>query len=130
LLKTGTKYVLGRKEGCGLVVNHKKVSKSNGEFIVGSYSGEDVVRCCCIVFMRPSHSLTPMKLDPSVIPRLELCNTKDKTLPISRGTDTISINPSATRELKDGDIVTVAGGVAGSCVPISLDIYSILSTLP
>jgi hypothetical protein len=44
LLKTASNYLLGRKDDCGLVINHKKVSKSNGKFIVGSYSQEDMVR--------------------------------------------------------------------------------------
>jgi hypothetical protein len=43
LLKTGTKYVLGRKQR-KLVINHKKISHDHTEFVVGAYSQGDVVR--------------------------------------------------------------------------------------
>ena len=43
LLRTGTKYVLGRKER-QLVVNHKKISHDHAQFMVGPYSSDDVVR--------------------------------------------------------------------------------------
>ena len=43
LLKTGTKYVLGRKER-QLVINHKKISHDHAAFLVGSYTQDDVVR--------------------------------------------------------------------------------------
>ena len=46
LLKTGMKYKLGRKTQ-QLVVNHKKVSHDHSEFLVGTYTQDDVV---CLVF--------------------------------------------------------------------------------
>jgi hypothetical protein len=42
LLKTGSRYSLGRKER-QLTVNHSKVSHDHGAFTVGSYSQEDIV---------------------------------------------------------------------------------------
>ena len=42
LLKTGRKYVLGRKDR-HLVINHKKVSHDHAEFTVGAYTHDDVV---------------------------------------------------------------------------------------
>ena len=43
LLKSGKAYHIGRKD-CDLIVNHKKVSHDHGEFVVGRFSPDDVVR--------------------------------------------------------------------------------------
>lgn len=43
LLKSGQKYLIGRKDR-DLVVNHKKVSRDHGQIIVGGCTAEDVVR--------------------------------------------------------------------------------------
>jgi len=44
LLKSGKSYIIGRKLTCDLVVNHKKVSHDHGQFKVGGFSPDDVVR--------------------------------------------------------------------------------------
>jgi hypothetical protein len=43
VLKSGKSYRIGRKD-CDLAVNHKKVSHDHGQFIVGGFSPDDVVR--------------------------------------------------------------------------------------
>lgn len=44
LLKSGKSYLIGRKSTCDLVVNHKKISHDHGQFLVGGFSPDDVVR--------------------------------------------------------------------------------------
>ena len=44
LLKPGTTYQLGRK-GCPLIIASKKISTNQGEFVVGPFTVNDVVRC-------------------------------------------------------------------------------------
>jgi hypothetical protein len=95
------------------MINHKKVSKSCGEFTVSKFSVDDVVRFLVHMFRL---KLTFIKTNPSAVPRLDLCNTKDKIMLVSRGSETLSINPSATQDLQDGDVVTVAGGIGITCV--------------
>jgi hypothetical protein len=51
LLKTGKTYKLGRKD-TALVVNHKVISKTHGEFKVGTFTGDDVVRPFQLVTVR------------------------------------------------------------------------------
>lgn len=116
LLKTGTSYPLGRK-GTPLIVASKKVSGSHCDFFVGKYSVDDLG-------------------DPTKIPTLEFVNRRDKGMRIMRGETQIDVNPSATHELQDGDVVTIVSGgsiivqwVAVCCyaqpvrgkLPVSLD---------
>ena len=43
LLNSGKSYHIGCKD-CDLIVNHKKVSHDHGEFVVGGFTPDDVVR--------------------------------------------------------------------------------------
>jgi hypothetical protein len=56
LLKSGKSYIIGRKATVDLVVNHKKVSHDHGQFIVGGFSPDDIVReiCFSMSCLRPS----------------------------------------------------------------------------
>lgn len=47
LLKTGSIYGVGRHKDSALSINNKKISRQNGEFIVGEHSKDDVVRATC-----------------------------------------------------------------------------------
>lgn len=44
LLKSNRTYGVGRHKESPLTINNKKVSRQNGEFIVGEHSVDDVVR--------------------------------------------------------------------------------------
>ena len=48
----------------------------------------------------------------SKVPSLELFNVKSKAITVLRGSETLVINPSATQELRDGDIVHLVGGIS------------------
>jgi hypothetical protein len=48
--------------------------------------------------------------DPTKRPTIEFVNRKDKGMRIMRGEVQIDINPSATHELQDGDVVTIVSG--------------------
>ncbi|KAJ7189850.1 proline-rich protein, partial [Mycena pura] len=92
LLKTGKSYSLGRKDQ-PLCIKISKISHKHGEFTVGAFTQDDVT-------------------DPSTRPSLQYTNLrKDKIVPITRGEETHSVNPNATSELLDGDVLTVASRV-------------------
>lgn len=107
LLKTGTSYPLGRK-GTPLIVASKKVSGSHCDFFVGKYSVDDLVRPANFIEFRYLKSFG--QGDPTKIPTLEFVNRRDKGMRIMRGETQIDVNPSATHELQDGDVVTIVSG--------------------
>lgn len=109
LLKTGSRYTLGRKDR-QLVVNHAKVSHDHGALTVGTYSQDDVVSGITVI-AASAYLPVPLQSDPSVVPTLSIHNAGKKTMVLKRGEDSIIIAPSSTEDLQDGDIVDVITGV-------------------
>jgi hypothetical protein len=101
-----------------LVVNNKRISKSHGEFSVSAFSQDDVVRC--VMFSLSSIHVEFLQLDPKTRPQVEYWNSKtDKTIVIHRAgnpKNVGNINPGATEELVDGDVVFIANSVPVTCV--------------
>jgi hypothetical protein len=118
LFKTGKRYALGRKEGASpLVVNNKRISKSHGEFAVAEFSHQNVVSH---FYLSSNLLLNRAKFDPNAQPKLEYWNAKeDRTILLHRAGDpanVASINPGATEELGDGDVVFIANSLPLTCV--------------
>lgn len=53
-----------------------------------------------------------IKIDPSVVPLLSLHNTGKKPMTITRGGDSLTLNPSSTEELRNEDIINIIVGVS------------------
>jgi hypothetical protein len=118
LFKTGKRYALGRKEGASpLVVNNKRISKSHGEFAVAEFGHQNVVSH---FYPFSNLLLSRAKFDPNAQPKLEYWNAKeDRTILLHRAGDpanVASINPGATEELGDGDVVFIANSLPLTCV--------------
>ncbi|THH18656.1 hypothetical protein EW146_g2373 [Bondarzewia mesenterica] len=91
LLKSGKKYLLGRKD-CDLVVNSKKVSRDHGQIIVGGYTIDDVA-------------------NPDKASSLELFNTKSRTMSVIRAGERMTVNPGSALELQEDDKIDVVTGI-------------------
>ncbi|KAF8582404.1 hypothetical protein K439DRAFT_1661840 [Ramaria rubella] len=95
LLKPSRVYGVGRHQDVPLSINNKKVSRQNGEFVVGQHTEDDVTK-------------------PNVIPTLSLRNTKSASLKVGRGDSILSVDPGSTTELKSGDVVRLAGNISAT----------------
>ena len=53
----------------------------------------------------------PAQDDPTFKPKARLQNPRNKPITIQRGTNLITLNPSSSTELWDGDAIHLVGGV-------------------
>ncbi|KAI9455675.1 hypothetical protein BJY52DRAFT_1151531 [Lactarius psammicola] len=97
VLKSGKSYRIGRKSDCDLVVYHKKVSHDHGQFIVGGFSPDDVVR----------------EQTRGTYQHCRILNSKNKTMRIWREgfPDGMIVNPGATLQLQHNDRVDIVSGL-------------------
>jgi len=61
-----------------------------------------------------AYILNYLQANTAKVPTLEVYNSKSKAMTISRGSETIIVNPSSTQELKDGDNLHLAVGISTS----------------
>lgn len=70
----------------------------------------------CVNFRAPAYvtiQLMHIQGDLSVKPTLRIMNRnkKDKTIGITRGSQVVYVQPSATQDIEDGDIVSLVSGI-------------------
>ncbi|GJJ14274.1 hypothetical protein Clacol_008538 [Clathrus columnatus] len=92
LLKSATTYPIGRQKESALRINHKKVSRNNGEIIIGEHTVDDVT-------------------NPAVVPTLTFRNTRDSGIRVTRGDKSFIVLANSDRGLESGDLVRLAAGV-------------------
>ena len=49
--------------------------------------------------------------DPTFTPKVSLKNPRNKPITIQRGINLITLNPSSSTELRDGDAIHLVGGI-------------------
>ncbi|KAH6904862.1 hypothetical protein BKA70DRAFT_512449 [Coprinopsis sp. MPI-PUGE-AT-0042] len=103
LLKPGSSYLIGRK-GTHFIVNNKKISHEHGEFQVAPMSAQDAS-------------------NPGFTPALTYYGKK-KPWSYTRGGERVQVLETQVAELKDGDTVSIAGGIEAKVVWMRVCVFS------
>ncbi|KAF9651006.1 hypothetical protein BDM02DRAFT_3267528 [Thelephora ganbajun] len=91
LLKPGKRYVLGRKDA-SLLIPNKKISREHVTFNLSEFPTSQVD-------------------NPTFKPKVRLQNPRNKPITIQRGINLITLDPSSSTELWDGDAIHLVGGI-------------------
>ncbi|KAH6902680.1 hypothetical protein BKA70DRAFT_1435032 [Coprinopsis sp. MPI-PUGE-AT-0042] len=103
-LKPGSSYLIGRK-GTHFIVNNKKISHEHGEFQVAPMSAQDAVK------------------QPRIHTSFDIL-WEEKPWSYTRGGERVQVLETQVAELKDGDTVSVAGGIEAKLVWIRVCVFS------
>ena len=108
LLKPGKYYVLGRKDA-DLLISSKKISREHVTFTLSEFPTSRVVSRPC--FLLSTFIIILVKGDPTFKPKARLQNPRNKPITVQRETNLITLDPSSSIELSDGDAIHLVGGI-------------------
>ena len=100
--------MLGRKDA-DLLISSKKISREHVSFTLSEFP------VSCVVsrprFLLLTLMLIVVKDDPTFKPKARLQNPRNKAITIQRGINLVTLNPSSSTELSDGDAIHLVGGI-------------------
>lgn len=98
--------MLGRKD-TDLLIQSKKISREHVVFDISEFPTPRVVsQPHCPLF---SVSSILVQDDPTFKPKARLQNPRNKPITVQRGANIITLDPSSSAELWDGDVIQLVG---------------------